>query len=309
MALLINAFFGKPEDWRKMIAAELPNEDVRVWPEIGNREDIEVAAIAHVPHGTLKTFPNLRLIVSLLAGADVLLGDPELPAGIPIVRAGDPNGDEMMSEAALTHVLRHHRHLPAYLLAQQRSEWISLPRVRASERKVGVLGLGAIGLAAARVLADHGFRVAGWVRQPRKVDGIEVFHGRAQLPAFLARSEIVVNLLPLTAETRGILNREAFTALPKGAALVNLGRGAHVVDADLIAALDSDHLAGATLDVFTTEPLPKESPLWRHPKITITPHVARRLELRDLVPRMCEAIKKMRAGQKLDHLVDRARGY
>ena len=142
MALLLNAFFGKPEDWRKLFAAEMPELDVRIWPDAGDPAEIDVAAVASLPPGRLKALPNLRMVVSLLAGAEALLADPSLP-DVPIVRAGNPDGDAMMSEAALLHVLRHHRHLPAYLLAQQRCEWISLPRLRAQERSVGVMGLGA----------------------------------------------------------------------------------------------------------------------------------------------------------------------
>ena len=137
MALLVTAFFGDPAEWRRLFSARMPELDVRIWPDVGDERDIDVAAIAVLPHGKLKAFPKLRMIVSLLAGADVLLSDPSLP-DIPLVRAGNPAGDEMMNEAALVHVLRHHRHLPAYQLAQQRAEWISLPRLRASERKVGV---------------------------------------------------------------------------------------------------------------------------------------------------------------------------
>jgi glyoxylate/hydroxypyruvate reductase len=308
MAVLLTAFFGNPEEWRRLFAAQMPELDVRIWPDVGDERDIDVAAIAVLPHGKLKSFPNLRMIVSLLAGADVLLSDPSLP-DIPIVRAGNPGGDEMMNEAALVHVLRHHRHLPAYMLAQQRAEWISLPRLRASERTVGVLGLGTIGLAVAKTLAAHGFKIAGWVRTPRPHGEIEIFSGREQLPAFLARSEIIVNLLPLTGETRGILNSEFFALLSKGASVINLGRGGHVVETDLLAALDRDQLAGATLDVFPVEPLPKDSPLWRHPKITITPHVARGIYATDLVPRICDAIWDLKAGRTLKNQIDRARGY
>ena len=199
----------------KLFAAEMPELDLRIWPEAGNPSDIEAAAVALMPKGKLKDFPNLRLIVSLTAGAEGLLGDPELP-DVPIARSGDPDGDAMMNEAALLHVLRHHRHLPAYAAAQQRSEWISLPRLRARDRKVGVMGLGSIGLAAAKTLARHGFNVAGWVRSPRQGDGIEIFAGREQLPAFLSRSEIVVNFLPLTPETTGILDAAAFAQMPQG---------------------------------------------------------------------------------------------
>jgi len=308
MALLVTPIFGKPEDWRKLFAEFAPSLDVRMWPEAGNPADIDVAAVALMPPGKLKTFPNLRLIVSLTAGAEGLLGDPELP-NVPVARASDPDGDAMMNEAALLHVLRHHRNLPAYALAQQRSEWISLPRLRADQRKVGVMGLGAIGLAAARTLARHGFKVAGWVRAPRTVDGIEVFAGRERLSAFLARSDIVLNFLPLTPETTGMLNAQAFAQMPKGGAIVNLGRGAHVNEADLMAALDSDQLAGATLDVFPVEPLPKDSPLWRHPKITIIPHASRRIDPRDLVPRVLDAMRRLNAGEPQVFPVDRTRGY
>ena len=249
------------------------------------------------------------MIISLTAGTDALLRDPDLPA-VPIVRVGvPPAGDTMMNETTLMHVLRHHRHLPEYSRAQQRSEWIKMPITPTRERRVGVMGLGPIGLAAAKTLAAAGFQVAGWVRRPRAVDGIEIFSGREGLAAFLVRSEIVVNLLPLTPETRGILNAETFKALPAGAAMINLGRGEHVVEADLIAALDFGHLADATLDVFPVEPLPGDSPLWRHPKITVMPHVARRLVPMELAPRVRDIIEDFRAGRPLAPLVDRARGY
>jgi glyoxylate/hydroxypyruvate reductase A len=308
MALLLTPIFGSADEWRSLFAQAMPALDLRLWPDAGNPADIEVAAVAMIPPGKLQTFPNLKLIVSLTAGAEGLLADRDLP-DVPVVRASDLDGDAMMNEAALLHVLRHHRHLPAYAAAQQRCEWISLPRLRADQRKVGVMGLGAIGLSAARALARHGFKVAGWVRSPRTLEDIEVFAGRAALPAFLARSEIVVNFLPLTAETEGILDAQAFAQMPKGAAIVNLGRGAHVVDADLMAALDSGHLAGATLDVFRIEPLPKDSPLWRHPKITVIPHASRRIAPSDLVPRIVEAMRRLKAGEPQRFPVDRARGY
>jgi glyoxylate/hydroxypyruvate reductase A len=310
MALLHNFFFGKPEDWKQWFAAEMPGLEVRFWPEAGNRADIDVIACGWLPEGEFKTFPNLRLIISLLAGPDHLLHDPAVPKHVPIVRAGDPLGDTMMNEVTLLHVLRHHRNMPAYAAAQQRAEWVNLPRQPARERKVGVMGLGVIGLAAAKMLKGIGFQVAGWVRTPRQpVDGIEVFAGREQLGAFLARSDILVNLLPLTTETEDILNAKAFSALPNGAAVINLGRGGHLVEKDLVAALDSGHLAAATLDVFRQEPLPKEDPLWRHPRITIMPHASRRIEGRPMVPRICDAVRRLHAGKPLENLIDRGKGY
>ena len=308
MTLLLAPTFGGAEVWRGALTTEMPELDVRIWPELGNAAEIEVAAFGSPPAGAMRKLPNLRLIVSLTAGIDALLRDPDLPA-VPIVRAGDPAGDAMMNETTLLHVLRHHRHMPDYLQAQQRCEWIKMPIKPAAERKVGVMGLGAIGLAAADALISAGFQVAGWVRQSRPSDKLEIFSGRDRLKAFLARSEIVVNLLPLTQETRGIIAAETLKLLPAGAAIINLGRGEHIVEADLIAALDSGHLAAATLDVFPIEPLPSDSPLWRHPKITVMPHVARRLVPADLAPRVCAIIRKFRAGIPLAQLVDRNRGY
>lgn len=309
MALLLAPLARQSTGWRERFGAEMPELDLRIWPEMGRREDIEVIACAGLPAGEFATFPNLRLVIGLLAGSERLLHDTALSPSIPIIRVGDPNGDTMMNEAALLHVLRHHRNLPAYQLAQQRCEWLTLPVLRPDERRVGVMGLGPIGLGVARTLADFGFEVAGWARRPREIPGIETFAGPERMDAFLGRSEIVVNLLPLTPETTGILGAKTFAQMPNGASVINLGRGGHVVDADLIAALDAGHLAAATLDVFTVEPLPKDSPLWRHPQITITPHSARRINALDLVPRICEAVRRLHSGEPQEQLVDRRLGY
>jgi glyoxylate/hydroxypyruvate reductase A len=308
MALLLMPMFGSAEVWRNALHAAMPELDVRIWPELGEAADIEVVALGRPPAGALRRLPNLRLIVSLTAGTDALLRDPDLPP-VPIVRAGDPAGDAMMNETALLHVLRHHRHMPDYVRAQQRCEWITRPIKPATERKVGVMGLGAIGLASAHLLVSVGFQVAGWVRTVRAGGAIEIFCGRDRFNAFLARSEIVVNLLPLTPETRGIIGAPMLKALPAGAAVINLGRGEHVVEAELIAALDAGHLTAATLDVFPVEPLAPDSPLWRHHKITVMPHVARRLVPADLAPRIGAIIRDFHAGIPLTQLVDRARGY
>jgi len=308
MALLLTSTPGGAEAWRYALVSAIPDLDVRVWPNVGNRADIDIAAVGAPPAGALRDLPNLRLIISLTAGIDALLRDPDLP-DVPISRSGDPAGDAMMNETTLLHVLRHHRYMPEYQATQQRREWIKLPIKAAHERRVGVMGLGPIGMAAAKMLFAAGFQVAGWVRNPRPGDGVEIFSGGGSLAAFLKRSEILVNLLPLTPETRGILNGETFRALPAGAAIVNLGRGEHIVEADLIAALDSGHLAAATLDVFPVEPLPSESPLWRHPKITVLPHVARKLVPMELAPRVRDIIETFRAGRPLAQLVDRKRGY
>jgi glyoxylate/hydroxypyruvate reductase len=308
MALLLSPQPGTGDMWRRAFAAAMPDLDVRVWPEVGDPTAIDIAAVGSMPAGALAKLPNLRLVLSLTAGVDTLLSDPALPA-VPIARAADPDGDAMMNETALLHVLRHHRYMPDYLQAQQRCEWIRRPIKAARERPVGVMGLGSVGLGIAKTLATIGFPVAGWVRQQHLAGEIEIFSGREEFNAFLARSEILLNLLPLTPQTHGIVNAATLKALPAGAAFINLGRGDHVVEADLIGALDSGHLGAATLDVYPVEPLPKNSPLWRHPKITVMPHVARRLVPEEVAVRICGMIRDFLAGVPLPQAVDRSRGY
>lgn len=309
MILLMTPIFAPAQVWRDCFAKEMPEVELRFWPEIGNPADIEFTAIGRLPDNAARGLPNLKLIVSLFAGQDLLLSDKTLPPNIPIVRAANPEGDRMMTETALLHVLRHHRQLPELLLAQQRSEWANPKRLKTKDRKVGVMGLGPIGIAAANAIRDFGFRTAAWVRRPRQVDGIEIFHGDDQLGAFLGRSEIVVNLLPMTPATEDILCTKNFALMPKGASVINLGRGQHVVDADLIAALDSGQLVAATLDVFRQEPLPKESPLWRHPRITIIPHASRGQFPADITPLICGHLRRFQRGEPLTDRVDPNAGY
>ncbi len=309
MAILLAPISGPESDWRSLLATALPGRDVRYYPELGDPAAIDVAAVARVPRGFLASLPNLRLICSLFAGQETLLADPTLPKGVPIVRTGNLDGDRMMDENALMHVLRHHRGLPDYALAQQRREWQRKRVLRPYERTVGVMGLGPIGLGVAKCLANHGFKTAAWARSKRAIDGIEVFAGQGELASFLGRSEIVVCLLPLTRATENILDRTAFAAMPKGGAIVNLARGQHVVEDDLVATLDAGHLSAATLDVFREEPLSKDSPLWAHPRITVMPHVSRRHDPGDIVPRIAEHVLRLERGEKAQQLVDPALGY
>jgi glyoxylate/hydroxypyruvate reductase len=308
MAILLAPLSGTPAEWKRLFDAEMPGLDLRFYPDIGKPDEIDVAAVARVPAGFLATLPRLKLIVSLFAGQEALLADKTLP-NVPIVRAGNPAGDALMNENALLHVLRHHRLLPEYALQQQRREWKRLPVLRASERKVGVMGLGMIGLPVAQALARHGFDVAGWARTQKSVEGVKVFFGRAQFNDFLARSEILLDLLPVTPGTIDLLDRTVFARLPKGAAFINLARGQHVVERDLIDALDQGQLSAATLDVFREEPLPKESPLWAHPRITVMPHVSRRHDPADIAPQIAANLRRLERGEPLLQQVDRKAGY
>ncbi len=273
MVLLLNPMSGTADAWQAAMRAVLPEVEVRIWPEVGEPSDIEFAFVSKMPLGELKRLPRLRLIGSMLAGVDHLVTSTDLPRGIPMVRTGSPDGDPMMTEFVLLHVLRHHRRLPEYLSAQQRSEWQALPQPRTEDRRVGFMGLGSLALPAALAVKALGFQVAAWTRQAKSVDGIATFHGRAQLPDFLARTDIPAQSAAAYRRDAGDHRRKTLAMLPSGAAVVNLGRGAHVVEADLIAALDAGHISAATLDVFPVEPLPAADPLWQHPRVTVMPHI------------------------------------
>jgi glyoxylate/hydroxypyruvate reductase A len=309
MALVFYSDSDRFEPWRDALTAAIPDLDVRNWDQAGDSAEIEFALVWLPPQGALRRFPNLKAILNLGAGVDALLKDPDLPKGVPIVRMVDEDLATCMAEYVLLHVLRYHREQPA-LDAQQRAKaWRIIASPAAGQRRVGIMGLGAMGGAAARHLLAVGFDVASWTRSARPLPGVEAFHGADCLGPFLARTEILVCLLPLTPETRGILNRDLFRRLPRGAYLINAGRGGHQVEADILRALDEGQLAGATLDVFAAEPLPPESPFWTHPKVTVTPHNASITNPRSAVRHVVESIRRVRAGEPLRHVVDPAVGY
>ena len=309
MTVLLASTVGKPERWIEPLAAALKGETLRTDPDAADLSDVEVALFARKNPGLYARLPNLKLIIGLQAGVDSLLDDPELPPDIPITRAGRPEGDRMIAEYVLLHVLRHHRNMPFFLANQRAGIWEKPPVLEASERRVGFLGLGIIAMPCATLVRDIGFQTAAWTRNPRTVPGIENFHGADALEPFLARCDIVVNVLPVTAETENILCARTFAMLPKGASMINIGRGQHVVDADLIAALDSGHLEAATLDVYRTEPLPTDHPFWKHPGITLMPHTARLSRPDHVAPQVAENVRRLRAGEPLLQLVDRDAGY
>jgi glyoxylate/hydroxypyruvate reductase len=308
MALMFLSADDPAEAWRKALLAELPELDFRIWPEVGDPAAIDLALVWQPPPGELARYPNLRAILSLGAGIDGLLAQPGLP-DVPIARMVDPSFTRTMTEYVVLATLRHHRQFDHFEREQRAARWSYAFPPQAADRRVGVMGLGVLGSAAAASLAAHGFPVAGWSREAKQLSGIESFAGRAGLPAFLARTDILVCLLPLTRDTAGILNAATFACLPRGAYLINVARGAHLVEADLITALDSDQLAGATLDVFREEPLPAHHPLWRHPNVLITPHVASYASPLTAAEGVAANIRRAGAGQPLLHQVDRARGY
>jgi glyoxylate/hydroxypyruvate reductase A len=308
MALMFLSFDDPADAWRAALLAAVPDLDFRIWPEVGDPAEIDLALVWQPPPGELARYPNLRAILSLGAGIDGLLAQPGQP-DVPVARMVDPSLTRTMTEYVVLAVLRHHRQFDHFEREQRAGRWSYAFPPQAADRRVGIMGLGVLGGAAALSLASHGFPVAAWSRTGKELAGIEGFAGEQSLAAFLARTDILVCLLPLTADTAGILNAATFAGLPPGACLINVARGGHLVEADLIAALDSGQLAGATLDVFREEPLPPDNPLWRHPKVLITPHVASYASPLTAAEGVAENIRRARAGQPLLHQVDRGRGY
>jgi glyoxylate/hydroxypyruvate reductase len=286
------------EAWWRALTAAAPD---CIWQRDDvpfDREAIDAAVVANPAAGLLASLPNLRFVQSLWAGVDKLLADPTLPAHLPIARMVDPAMNAAMAETALWAVLGLHRRFFDYAAQQRQVQWQQLPQRRADDVSVLVLGAGQMGSEVAARLAAQGYRVSTW-RRRSAVRLLEVVTGQ----------DIVINLLPLTDGTRGVLNAAVFDALPRGAAIVNLARGAHVVDADLLVALDSGHLLRAVLDVFHHEPLPADHPFWRHPRVTVLPHVAALTDERSAARVVAENLRALAQHAPLQHVVDRSAGY
>jgi glyoxylate/hydroxypyruvate reductase A len=311
MALLIvnlDRQIGNAQAWRDTFEEQLPDLEIRIWPEAGEAADIEYLAFIRPDFDILPAFPNLRAMFSRSAGVEAFAGHPRLPR-VPLGKLEPPGGDPMMTEYVVMHVLRLHRDMPGYQRAQANREWRRTRIVRPEERRVGFLGYGMMAKPPALALQSLGFKVQAWVRSPRETAEVPIFHGRDQLEPFLNRTDIAVCLLPLTRETDGLFCARTFAMMPQGAMLVNVGRGKHVVEGDLIAALDSGQLSYAALDALWPEPLPPESPLWLHPKVTVMPHVARRPTVAQLVIEIAANIRNIEAGRGLLQEVDIAIGY
>ncbi len=311
MALLIvnlDKQIGNAQAWRDTFAAQLPGLDLRIWPDAGAAADIEYLAFIRPDFDVLPALPNLKAMFSRSAGVEAFVDHPRLP-NVPLGKVEPSGGDPMMTEYVVMHVLRFHRDMPGYQAAQANREWRRTRIVRPEERRIGFLGLGLMAKPPALVLRSLGFPVSAWVRSPRDEAGVAVFHGPGQLERFLNQTDIAVCLLPLTRETEGIFCARTFAMMPRGAMLVNVGRGKHVVAEDLIGALDSGQLSYAALDALWPEPLPPDSPLWLHPKVTVMPHVARRPTVAQLVTEIAANIRSIEASGPLLQEVDIRMGY
>ncbi|HTO42139.1 MAG TPA: glyoxylate/hydroxypyruvate reductase A [Rhizomicrobium sp.] len=297
--------------WEGLVRAGDPDLDVLVHGRDAYApQDVDYALSFQPPLGLFASLPGLKAVFSLGAGVDGFLADTDYPRHVPLVRFVNRWLTLEMAQYTVLHTLMHHRQVRAFAALQQTHTWRQgIPQRKTADTRVGILGLGEIGQLAGERLRDLGFPVAGWSRTRKSVAGIESFAGDSELESFLARSDILTCLLPLTAQTRGILNAKAFAAMPVGAAVINAGRGLQLVEADLIAALDSNQLSGATLDVFETEPLPRDNPLWDHPKVTITPHVAGLTDPKEAARFVIEGIARMKRGEIPGDLVDLDQGY
>ncbi len=311
MALLIidlDKHIGNAQAWVDTFAEQLPDLEVRIWPEAGNPADIHYLAFMHPDFNALPDFPNLKAMFSRSAGVESFVHHPRLPRA-PLCKIEPPGGDPMMTEYVVMHVLRLHRDMPGYQAAQANKEWRRTTIMRPEQRRVGFLGFGMMAQAPALVLQSLGFKVHAWVRSPRHDSQVPIFSGPDQLEPFLGQTDIAVCLLPLTRETEGIFCARTFAMMPRGAMLVNVGRGKHVVDEDLIAALDSGQLSYAALDALWPEPLPPTSKLWLHPRVTVMPHVARRPTVAQLATEIVKNIRSIDAGGRPLQEVDITMGY
>ena len=298
-------------EWHASFAEFAPSLAVRAWtdPDV-DPADVRYVMVWDPEPGRLASYPNLRLICSAAAGVDHILRDPALPTHLPLVRVTTADTAQRMGDYVCWAVFSLMRRVPEILVEQVARGWDNgLTGHSAPETRVGVMGLGAMGARAAEMLAAVGFQTAGWSSRPKNISGVESFAGDAAFEAFLRRTDILVCLLPLTPATTGIIRAETIALLPKGACVVNAGRGGHVVDVDLLAALDSGHVSAAVLDVFDPEPLPKDHAYWAHPKVIVTPHVASFGSRRVRARHVAGVIAAFERGEALPGLYDPVRGY
>jgi len=294
--------------WAQHFARHEPELPFRVWPDAGDANDVRFLAAWLPPEDLAATFPNLEILFSVGAGVDQL-NLSQVPAHVHLVRMIEPALVATMAEYVSFAVIALHRDMPLYFAQQRQRVWRE-HRVRApGASRVGVMGMGQLGRAALAQLRTLGFDCAGWNRSPRDVPGVRCYAGEQEFGAFLAHTDILVCLLPLTEGTRGILDRRLFDALPEGAAVVNVGRGGHLVESDLIEALDRGWLRGAILDVCETEPPPQDHPFWSHPKVWLTPHIASTTQPESAADAVLANLRRYTRGEAMEGLVDRERGY
>lgn len=309
MTLLYLSSPERGQIWRDIFARDMPEVAfVEGTGAVQDPADVRFIATWNAPENIAQTYPNLEVLLSVGAGVDQF-ALTQLPEHVKIVRMVTPGLAEMMADYAAMGVLAMHRDLPRHVRQQRDGQWLCGPSMMARHRRVGVMGLGLLGQAALAALAPFGFPLAGWSRSAKDIDGVETFAGHDGLADFLVRTDILVCLLPLTDETRNILNADLFASLPKGARLVHAGRGEHLDHDAMLAALDNGQLEGVMLDVTNPEPLPQGHPFWTHPKVMLTPHIATFTDFREGANCAITSLRRHINGLPIEGQVDRSRGY
>ena len=308
MAPLYKADPFRCEHWKRLFAEHAPDIEWRAWPDIGDPQDIRYLAAWQAPDDLETALPNLEVLFALSAGVDQL-DLAKLPTNLPVVRLLDPGITRGMCEYATFAVLSLHRDMLRYRQQQMARCWQAHLLQPAAKRRVGVMGLGTQAQQILATLQPFGFALSGWARSEHQIEGVDCFAGAGQLPAFLGQCDIVLCVLPLTEQTKGILNRELFQHLPKGAALVNMGRGGHLIEEDLLEALASGQLSAAVLDVLQQEPAAPDHPFWHHPQILLTPHIAAMTQPESAFSVLLENIRRHQRGESMLGQVDRERSY
>lgn len=296
-------------DFQHHLLSVKPELDLRLWPHLGNKEDIQFALVWRHPLGLLAELPNLKCIASLGAGVDHLVVDPKLSPNVPIIRVMDPYMANDIVQYVLTYVLMHIKRADHWMENQKKQQWSKQPPFSFSEKTIGIMGLGFLGKKTAVALHHIGLNVIGWSNSAKHLPGIRDFVGKSQFTEFLSQTDILVCMVPLTRETKHILNKQTFGNLKKGAFLINLGRGDHLVEEDLLNALNEGQLCGACLDVFSEEPLPKTHPFWTHPLIRVTPHIASVTNPATVASQLLDNYQRLLAGENLLNRVDLEKGY
>jgi len=308
VSVLYKADADRGRTWSSIFAKRAPDIKFHVWPETGDLSKVEYLVAWEPPPALMESLPNLKVMFSSGAGVDHL-DFSSIPPDVPIVRMVEPGIVDGMIEYATLFVLALHRNLLDYIGQQAAAQWLPIKVTPAQMRRVGVMGLGVLGQAVIAKLASFGFPLSGWSRSPKLLPGVTCFAGADSLEAFLRQCDILICLLPLTDETRGILNQHLLAALPRGAALINVGRGGHLEQQALLDALDSGHLSAAVLDVCVPEPLPAAHPFWHHPRILMTPHIASMTQPETAALIVLDNIARHRNGQPLLGAIDRLKGY
>ena len=297
------------EDWKNAIIEKAPNIAVEIYPNDTEREKTEFVLTFRPPENAFENYPNLKVIASMAAGINHITDNHKLPENVILTKANDPLHQGDIADFVLALTLSYMRRLPVYFQQKNVEIWQPHPYQRPEETTIGIMGIGSIGETIGKLMLKNNFKVTGWSRSEKHIDHIKTFHGDNHRTDFLKKADILICTLPLTKETEGILNAEVFDKLPKGAYLINIGRGKQLVEADLLTAIENGQLSGAALDVFRDEPLPKDHPFWKNEKIMITPHTAGNVHPESAVEKILHNYKAMQKGEKLEDTIDVGKGY